>query len=153
MLTKIFLTPLQKAQHLKRKALGYITKYKKQQNLAVKLNRETKLQYFDNLESSKNSKPFWDKCRNYFPNKHAHAHSKIILIEWEEITRNTNEIVKNGNVLVNNGELVNNDEIIKNFNKHYTVTVEKYWKMKQWPRSSKNFKTTQVSLKVKLNTW
>ena len=35
-----------------------ITKYKKQQNLVAKLNKETKLQYFNNLETLKNSKPF-----------------------------------------------------------------------------------------------
>ena len=35
-----------------------ITKYKKQQNLVVKLNRETKLHYSNNLETSNNSKPF-----------------------------------------------------------------------------------------------
>ena len=62
-----------------------ITKYVKQQNLVVKLNRETKLQYFNNLEKSKNSKPFWDKCRPYFSNKHAHGDSKIILTEKKKL--------------------------------------------------------------------
>ena len=38
-----------------------IIKYKKQQNLVVKINRETKLHYFNNLETSKNSEAFWDK--------------------------------------------------------------------------------------------
>ena len=47
-----------------------IIKYKKQQNLVVKINRETKLHYFNNLEASKNSEAFWDKCRPYFSNKH-----------------------------------------------------------------------------------
>ena len=72
-----------------------ITKYKKQQNLVVKLNRETKLHYFNNLETSKNSKPFWDKCRRYFSNKRVHCDSKINLIEKEEIITNANEIVEN----------------------------------------------------------
>ena len=31
-----------------------IAKYKKQQNLVVKLNRDSKLRYFDNIEISKN---------------------------------------------------------------------------------------------------
>ena len=62
-----------------------ITKYKKQRNLVVKLNRETKLHYFNNLETSKNSKPFWDKCRPYFSNKHAHDDSKIILTEKKKL--------------------------------------------------------------------
>ena len=35
-----------------------ITKFSKQQNLVIKLNRETKLQNFDNLETSKNMKLF-----------------------------------------------------------------------------------------------
>ena len=42
-----------------------ITKYQKQWNLVVKLNRETKLHYFNNLET-KNSKPFWNKCNLFF---------------------------------------------------------------------------------------
>ena len=39
---------------------------KKQRNLVVKLNRETELHYFNNLETSKNSKPFWNKCSPFF---------------------------------------------------------------------------------------
>ena len=46
----------------RRKQQGDITKYQKQRNLVIELNRETKLHYFNNLETSKNSKPFWDKC-------------------------------------------------------------------------------------------
>ena len=38
-----------------------ITKYKKQRNLVVKLDRETKLHCFNNLETSKYMKPFQDK--------------------------------------------------------------------------------------------
>ena len=71
-----------------------ITKYKKQRNLVVKLNRDSKLRYFDNIEISKNSKPFWNECKPYFSNKHAHGDSKIILIEKEEITNNSNEVNK-----------------------------------------------------------
>ena len=83
--------------------------YKKQQNFVVKLNKKTKLQYFNNLDTSKNSKPFWDKCRPYLTNKRAHDDSKIILIEKEEITTNTNEIVEKETFLVTN------DEIAKTF--------------------------------------
>ena len=105
---------IMKGSALKRKASRTkqqedITKYKKQRNLVVKLNRETKLHYFNNLETSKNSKPFWDKCRPYFSKKHAHGDSKIILIEKEEITTNTNEIVEIETLFVNN------DEIAKTF--------------------------------------
>ena len=97
----------------------YITKYKKQRNLVVKLNRETKLHYFNNLETSKNLKPSWDKCRPYFSHKHVHGDSKIILIEKEEITTNTNDIVQKETLLVNN------DEIPKTFNQHFAEMVEK----------------------------
>ena len=115
---------IMKRSALKRKASRTkqqedITKYKKQRNLVVKLNRETKLHYFNNLETSKNSKPFWDKCRPYFSNKHVHVDSKIILIEKKEITTNTNEIVQKETLLVNN------DKIAKTFNKHFAETVEK----------------------------
>ena len=87
--------------------------------MVVKLNIEAKLHYFNNLETSKNSKPFWDKCRPHFSNKHVHVDSKIILIEKKEITTNTNEIVQKETLLVNN------DKIAKTFNKHFAETVEK----------------------------
>ena len=77
--------------------------------MVVKLNRETKLHYFNNLETSKNSKPFWYKCRPYFPNKHVYGDSKIIFIEKKGIATNTNEIVEKETFLVNN------DEIVKTF--------------------------------------
>ena len=64
-------------------------------------------------------KPFWDKRRPYFSNKRAHGDSKIILIEKEEMTTNTNEIVEKETLLVNN------DETPKTFNKHFAETVEK----------------------------
>ena len=49
----------------------------------VKLNRDSKTKYFDNIQASKNSKLFWDKFKPRFSNKHAHSDSKIILIEKE----------------------------------------------------------------------
>ena len=64
-------------------------------------------------------KPSWDKCRPYFSNKHVHGDSKIILIEKEEITTNTNDIVQKETLLVNN------DEIPKTFNQHFAEMVEK----------------------------
>ena len=97
-----------------------IAKYKKQRNLVVKLNRDSKLRYFDNIETSKNSKPklFWDECKPYFSNKNVHGDSKIILIEKEKITDSSNEVIKKETLLVNN------DEIAKTFNKHFTETVQ-----------------------------
>ena len=93
-----------------------IRKYRKQWNLVVKLNRETKLHNFNNLETSTNSKPFWDKCRPYFSNKHVLRDFKIILI-----AKNCDKVI-----------LVNNDEIAKTFNKHFAETVEKLNTF-EWP--------------------
>ena len=73
--------------------------------LVVKLNRESKTQYFDNIQTSRNSKPFWDKCKPYFSNKHAHGDSKIILIEKENIITNKNEVVQKETLQVNNDEI------------------------------------------------
>ena len=95
-----------------------IAKYKKQRNLVVKLNRDSKLRYFDNIETSKNSKPFWNECKPYFSNKHAHGDFKIILIEKEKITNNSNEVIKKETLLVSS------DEIAKTFNKHFAENVE-----------------------------
>ena len=44
----------------------YISVYIKQRNLVVRLNKERKIEYFENLETSKNSKPFCNKCKPYF---------------------------------------------------------------------------------------
>ena len=90
----------------------------KQRNLVVNLNRDSKLRYFDDIEISKNSKPFWNECKPYFSNKHAHGDFKIILIEKEKITNNSNEVIKKETLPVKN------DEIARTFNKHFAETVE-----------------------------
>ena len=116
-----------------------IRKHKKQWNLVVKLNREMKFHYFNNLEISTNLKPFWDKCRLYFSNKHVHGDFKIILIE-----KNCDKVI-----------LVNNDEIAKTFNKHFAEMVKKLNTLsgpkkmkikarKYWLRSLKNSRTNQI---------
>ena len=119
-----------------------IANYKKQQNFVVKLNKEMKLQYFNTLDTSKNSKPFWDKCRPYFSNKCGHGDSKIILIEKEEITTNTNEIVEKETLLVNN------DEIAKAFNKHFAETVEKLSTF-EWPLTNEDLSEETVTKIIK----
>ena len=53
--------------------------------MVVKLNRETKLHCSNNLVKSKNWKPFWDKRRPYFSNKHVDSDSKKILIERKKL--------------------------------------------------------------------
>ena len=85
----------------------------------VKLNRESKTQYFDNIKTSKISKPFWDKCKPYFSNKHAHGDSKIIIIDKENLVTNKNEVAKKETLLLNN------NEIAKTLNNHFSETVEK----------------------------
>ena len=62
-----------------------LSKYKKQRNLVVKLTKKHKKEYFENLNVATNSKPFWDKCKPYFSNKHAKGDSNIMLIEKDEI--------------------------------------------------------------------
>ena len=98
--------------------------------MVVKLNRESKTQYFDNIQTIKNSKPIWDKCKSYFSNKHAHGDPKIILIEKENIIINKNEVVRKETLLVNN------DEIAKAFNNHFSETAEKLITFK-WPFNEK----------------
>ena len=99
--------------------------------MLVKLNREMKLDYFNNLETLKNSQPFGDKCGLYFSNKHTNSDSKIILIEKDEITTNTNQIVEIEALLGNNGE------IGKSFNKHFAETVEKLNSF-EWPSNNED---------------
>ena len=110
----------------KTKQLENITQYMKKRNLVVKLNRESKTQYFDNMQTYKNSKPFWNKSKPYFSNKHAHGVSKIILIKKKRIIANKNEIVKKEILLVNN------DIITETVNNHFSETVEKLNTFK-WP--------------------
>ena len=112
------------------KKLEDITKYKKQRNFVVKLNRESKTKYFDNTQTSENSKTIWDKCKLYFSNKHAHSDSKIILIEKENIITNKNEVVQKETLLAKS------DEIAKTFNNHFSETVEKSNAFK-WPFNEK----------------
>ena len=73
---------------------------------------------------------FWDKCKPYFSNKHAHGDSKTILIEKENIITNKNEVVQKETLLVNN------DEIAKTLNNHFSETVEKLNTFK-WPFNEK----------------
>ena len=60
---KNFHKAIMKPSKLKNKANRFklqsdIIKYKKQRNLVVKLNRDLKLRYFNNIETTKNSKLF-----------------------------------------------------------------------------------------------
>ena len=101
-----------KSKSNRTKQLEDITKYKKQRNLVLTLSRESKTQYFDNIQTFKNSNPLTEKCKPYFPNKHAHKYSKRILIEKENIIRNKNVVVQKETLLVYN------HEIAKTLNNH-----------------------------------
>ena len=112
--------------------------YKKQRNLVVRLNKERRIEYFENLETSKNSKPFWNKCKPYFSNKHAHGESKIILIEKENVTLTSNEVVESEKLIVKN------DEIAKIFNKHFSETVDKL-NIFEWPSCESEYTEDQLT--------
>ena len=106
--------------------------------MVAKLHRESKSQCFENIQTSKNSKPFWDKCKPYFSTKHARGDSKIILNEKENIITNKNKpyfstkndhgdskiiLIEKENIITNKNEvlqketlLVHNDEIAKTLN-------------------------------------
>ena len=119
-----------------------IPKDKKQRNLVVKLNKDSKLRYFNNIETSKNSKPFWNECKPYFSNKNTHGDSKIILIEKEKITTNSNEVIKKETLLVSN------DEIAKAFNKHFGGNVETLNTF-QWPSNNTDVLNDQLTAIIK----
>ena len=88
--------------------------------MVIKLNRDSKLRYFDNRDTSKSSKLFWSECeyKPYFSNKYVYSDCKIILIEKEKVTNNSNEVIKKETLLINN------DEIAESFNKHLRETIE-----------------------------
>ena len=89
-INKISRNAIVKSSQLKNKAnktksVDDLIKYKKQRNLVVKLNKNCKKEFFDNLETKNNSKSFWDKCKPYFSNKHSKGDSDILLIEKTEL--------------------------------------------------------------------
>ena len=51
-------------------------------------------QNFDNAETSKSSKLFWNECKPYFSNKQAYGDFKMLLIEKEKIANNSYEAIK-----------------------------------------------------------
>ena len=53
--------------------------------MVVKLNKEHKKEYFENLNVATNSKPFWDKCKPYFSNKRAKGDSNMMLIGKDDV--------------------------------------------------------------------
>ena len=86
--------------------------------MLVKLNKGLKLCYFDNAEATKNSKSFWNECKPYCSNQHAHGYSKIILLKKKKLL-----IIQMG-LSKKETLLVNNDEITKTLNEHFAETAE-----------------------------
>ena len=71
----------------------------------AKLNKTAKLEYFNNLRLGKDNKPFMEKCKPYFINKHSKADTDIMLNE--------------------NGELLLEDKDIANtFNEYFRAILE-----------------------------
>ena len=71
----------------KTKAPDDFASYKTQRNLVVHLNKEAKHTFFDSLDTSKDSKPFWDNCKPYFNNKSGKNVNDIMLLEENESVR------------------------------------------------------------------
>ena len=114
-----------------------IRNYKKQRKIVVNLNKEAKLQYFSNYDST-TTKSFWENCKPYFSNKQSKVDTDILLSE--------------------NGHLIlKNDKIANTFNGYFGSIVENtnlyHWEDKPFSISKdsdvirilhKNIKSTQV---------
>ena len=59
--------------------------YRKQLNYVTKLNKIAKLEQFNSLKLSKDNRPFWEKCKPYFTDKHSKADTDITLNENKEL--------------------------------------------------------------------
>ena len=68
-----------------------ISRYKAQRNLVVHLNRKTKKSFYKS-STARGSKSFWDTCKPFFSEKSAGHHSRIILVDDDEIISNDQEI-------------------------------------------------------------
>ena len=80
-----------------------ISKYKKQRNCVVKLNNQSKQEYFDNFNPFLYSKPSWKSCKLYISNKHSFGGSKNAFNENGEIATENIKIANSFNL---NFELV-----------------------------------------------
>ena len=58
-----------------------IAKFKRQRNLVTALNKQAKLQYFENRSVDCNSKPFWKPFKPYFSNKNSNIQENIMLLD------------------------------------------------------------------------
>ena len=105
-----------------------IRNYKKQRNIVVNLNKEAKMQYFDNYHST-NIKPFWENCKRYFSSKHNKAETDIILSENDDLILKNDKIANAFNDYFENMNLYHwedkpfsvskNSDIMKNIIQKY----------------------------------
>ena len=58
----------------------------------TKLNKTAKHEYFNNLKLGKDNKPFGEKCKPYFTNKHSKADTDIMLNENRELVLKDKDI-------------------------------------------------------------
>ena len=93
----------------KSKQLTDIASCKKQRNLIVSLNRQSKLDYFNSISSSKDTKPFWKQCKQYFSNKHAvgYSHTGVFIMLTE-----------------NNKMILDNESLSEKFNNYFSQVVD-----------------------------
>ena len=63
----------------------------------VKINNESKREYFDKLKVKATTKPFLKNCKPYFSNKHSHGGSKMTLIENHRIVSKNYKIAETFN--------------------------------------------------------
>ena len=116
------------------KAVG-IFNYKKQRNLVIKINKECKRDYLDNLNIKTTTKQFSKTCKLYLSNKHSHG-AKNTLIEIDRIVSANNKIAKTFNTYFESvtdslnlfewiGDLFNSndkiEQIIAKFVKHPSI--------------------------------
>ena len=130
-----------------------IVNYKKQRNYVTKLNKTAKLEYFNNLKLGKDNKPFWEKCKPYFTNKHSKADTDIMLNENGELLLKDKDIADTFNEYF--GSIVESLDLYKweseitdlglnDSNQDYLdITIRKYEKHPSIQMIKKNFRISK----------
>ena len=130
-----------------------IMNYKKQRNYVTKLNKTAKLEYFNNLKLGKDNKPFWEKCKPYFTNKHSKADTDIMLNENGELLLKDKDIADTFNEYF--GSIVESLDLYKweseitdlglnDSNQDYLdITIRKYEKHPSIQMIKKNFRISK----------
>ena len=157
---KVLRSALMKRSRLKNKANRTrkavdILNYKKQRNLVVKINNESKREYLDKLNVKAATILFWKTCKPFFSNKHSHSGSKITSIKNDRIVSENHKIDKTFNTSFESvtdslnlfkwiGESVRSndkiEQIIVKFSKHQSIL-----KIKQKVKISRKFSFQSVS--------